>query len=309
MKPIFLTLAKDIFLFFLLFLSFSASSCGNQSEPNDQYVQGAVDEFNQSIEIVPPRTSEPIAPPTDGLLAFHDKSDMSSQTQSGTGYTESSETANKKIIRTAQLNIEVNNFQKAKALLLDIVAKNEAEIEKEEERNYDYRTETNLVIRIAPEKLDDFLVALETLSTMVHFKSIDAKDVTSQFIDLESRLANKKAVVKRYRELLAQASNVNEVLAVEEKLRLLVEEIESTQKNLQYLQGQVQRSVVHVSMFQSLDAASNSRRSFWNQMSHAFGNGWNGFKQFLIGLFSLWPFVILIGLGFWMIRRYRRKKN
>lgn len=308
MKNTIRAMSKNSMLILLLVFGFCLSSCGNKAESGSQFSPKGDLSLSEEIEIEPPSSAS-----SGELLAFNDQSgnrDGSTASQGGGSNEKQAEKTNKKIIRTAQLHIEVSNFQKAKEMVLEIARKNNAEIEKEEERNYDYRTETNMVIRIAPEKLDDFLVALETLGTQVHFKSIEAKDVTSQYIDLESRLANKQAVVKRYRELLAEARNVSDVLAVEEKLRLLVEEIESTQKSLQYLQGQVQRSVIHFNMFQNITKPVSARQTFWNQMGRAFGNGWDGFKQFLIGLFSLWPFLIVFGaLGYWVIRRRKRRKG
>ncbi len=67
------------------------------------------------------------------------------------------------------------------------------------------------------------------------FKEIDARDVTDQFIDLETRLASKRNYLKRYNDLLAKAKTVKDILEIEEKIRGIEEEIESTTGRLKYL--------------------------------------------------------------------------
>jgi len=49
-------------------------------------------------------------------------------------------------------------------------------------------------------------------------RSVSVEDVTEQYVDLGIRLENKKALEARYRNLLARAQNVEDVLAVEKQL-------------------------------------------------------------------------------------------
>jgi len=45
---------------------------------------------------------------------------------------------------------------------------------------------------------------------------VTAEDVTKQFVDTEARIRNPKATEEKYLQLLKQARNVQDVLAVEE---------------------------------------------------------------------------------------------
>ena len=59
--------------------------------------------------------------------------------------------------------------------------------------------------------------------------------MTDQFIDLETRLENKRNYLKRYNDLLLKANSIKEILEIEEKIRALEEEIESATGQLKYL--------------------------------------------------------------------------
>jgi len=209
----------------------------------------------------------------------------------------------KKIIRTANMRMEVNDYEEALAAVKGLIAAYEAELSSENEQQYGESLENQMVIKVAPQRFDSMLLALEQLAAHVDFKSVNAEDVTRQYIDLETRLASKRAVVERYRELLKQAKNVEEVLAVEENLRKVIEEIESVEGQLQYLSRQVDLSTVNLTIYEKGSRLSTGR-SFWSRVSEGFENGWKLLKNLAVGLVTLWPIILILALlAFWYIRR------
>ena len=71
--------------------------------------------------------------------------------------------------------------------------------------NTDDESSWQLKIRIPSANLEKFILKIESGNAQITYKEIDARDVTAEFIDLETRLANKKNYLKRYNELLKQA--------------------------------------------------------------------------------------------------------
>lgn len=217
-------------------------------------------------------------------------------------------TTTKKIIRTAQVEMEVSDYKKSRENLNSVLKEFDAVIQEEQERNLSYRLENNLTIRLAPEKLDNFIKSVESHALNVFNKSISAKDVTKQFIDMETRLQSKRAVIQRYQELLKQAKSVEEILSVEAQLRQVIEEVESVEGQLKYLKDQVGLSTVHLTMYESLEQPIHQKRGFFSRLGRSMGDGWSGFLEFLIGVATLWPFWILLLILMILFRRYRRKK-
>lgn len=214
-----------------------------------------------------------------------------------------------KVIRTAEVMMEVESYQKSMEQLGQLLEKYKATISKEAETRWDTRIQNLITIRIAPEKLDDFILNLDQIALEIKNKSISSRDVTRQYVDLETRLASKRAVVKRYTVLLESAQSVSDVLEVEEKLRFVIEEIESSEAQLRSLKGQVEQSTINLTLYETLRAPITKGSSFFKQVGNAFVDGWDYLKDFLIGLMRIWPFLF-IGVGLvYVVRRERKRRR
>mgnify|MGYP000689633000 CR=1 FL=1 len=60
-----------------------------------------------------------------------------------------------------------------------------------------YESTFSLKIRIPSSKFENFISELGSYKGIVKYKEINARDVTSEFIDLESRLSNKRKYLKK----------------------------------------------------------------------------------------------------------------
>ena len=216
---------------------------------------------------------------------------------------------NKKIIRTANIDIEVSNYKESREVLNSILQKYEAFIATEREQNQTYRLENNLSIRLLPENLDAFIKAIEAMALNVYNKTISAKDVTKEFLDLEVRLKTKREVIARYQVLLQQAKNVQEVLAVENQLRQVIEEVESVEGQLKYLRDQIGFSTVHLRMYQTLERPAYQKPNFFKRLLSSFGDGWTGFLEFTLAITTLWPFWLVLLAVIFLFRRWRRRRK
>ena len=108
----------------------------------------------------------------------------------------------KKVIRTANLRMEVKDHQQATTEIKRIINEFEAEIYREDERQYGSQIEHQMTIKVAPARLDSLLAALEAIANFVDSRSVNVEDVTRRYIDLETRLKAKRAVIERYEALL-----------------------------------------------------------------------------------------------------------
>ncbi len=217
----------------------------------------------------------------------------------------------KKIIRDGRMGIKTNNLEKSKARVDTLVRNNGGYFSNESFQNSNYESAWNLKIRIPAAAFDRFIAALETGEGEILYKEIDARDVTDQFIDLETRLANKREYLERYRELVKKAVSVKEILEIEEKIRLLEEEIESVTGRLKYLGDQVDFSTLNLTLTKHKGFKYSPDRpgDFGERLKHSLSKGWHGFVDFLLFLLKLWPFWILAVPAVWFRRKYRRARG
>jgi len=220
---------------------------------------------------------------------------------------ETDEVIEKKIIKTAEISIEVEDFKKARTGLDALLKKYNAYVSDESEQNYDYQISDDLVIRVKAENFDSLLNNVSGLAVHVNSKHVKLSDVTEEFIDITARLKNKKQVEQQYLEILKKARTIDEILKVNEHLRLIREEIESKEGRLKYLRSQVSLSTVYLNMVQIIE--SEDYPGFGAKFIKAIEGGWAGILVFIIGLVYMWPFIILIVFIIWLIVRYRKKRK
>lgn len=251
-------------------------------------------------------------PPTTANAASElDKMETAppSETLEKKGIKNSSGEYQRKLIKTAYLDIEVEDYYASTAEIKKLLKSFRAEIHQESEKRTPYSLTNSLVIKVVPEEFDELIGALTNVGLNILRKDINSTDVSEEYYDLKTRLDSKRAVLKRYREILKSAKNIKEILLVEEKLRIVSEEIESAEGRLRYLNAQVGMSTINLHLTQVIEQPNiiTKKHSFWKKLARSFSNGFDLLQGFLLGVTTLWPFLLLIPLIIWGYRRIRRR--
>ncbi|CAN5688857.1 hypothetical protein BH09MYX1_BH09MYX1_32420 [soil metagenome] len=106
------------------------------------------------------------------------------------------------------------------------------------------KTDREVTIRIPRQRFDDTLKRVEGSGDVLH-RDVRAQDVTDEFLDLDTRLKNARAMRQRFQELLAKAS-VKEAIDIEKELGRVTEEIESMEGKLKLLRDRIAFSTITV---------------------------------------------------------------
>ena len=263
-------------------------SCNQKQAENDSYALGNVEE-----EMIPVtrETADIPPPPIAKIEKQHD--------------------IRKKIIKDGRLGLLVSELEKTKSRI-DILIKNHSGYYANESyNNSDWESSFNLKIRVPFTNFEKLINDIETGDGEIQYKEIEARDVTDQFIDLETRLENKRNYLIRYNDLLKQAKNVNEILEIEEKVRGLEEEIESTTGRLKYLGDLVDYSTLDLTISRKKEFKYNpvNRDKFSERIKQSLSKGWYGFVDFLLFVIKIWPFWILVTLIIYFWRKFKKRRN
>jgi uncharacterized protein DUF4349 len=289
---------KPISFLFALFLLLG---CGNQSK-QDYLSEGAM-AFGE--EEATDDYKESYGTSNNGQQKYEESFQQSSST---------ADTIQKaqKIIKDGKLDIEVEVIEEAKSAIDATVKQLNAYYEKETFHSNSYESRFELSIRVPAEKFETLIASLEAGGNKVLFKEIFAKDVTEEYVDLNTRLENNKAYVKRYNELLKSAKTVKDILDIQERLRYIEEEMDSKIGRINYINDRVRYSKLSIDLIKKHERVSQvESRNFGKQILKALDNGFNFMLDFILVIFNLWPFV-LIGLGLLFFRKrirniFRRK--
>lgn len=214
----------------------------------------------------------------------------------------------KKLIKKGNLSLKSKHIEKSKLRLDKALKSLEGYYDNEQFSKSDYEFRYSLQIRVPSKNFDKMLEVIDGGSDEIVSKNIKTVDVSGEYLDIEARLKSKKAYLKRYEELLAKAKTMEELLQIEDQIRELIEEIESQESRLSYLDDQVGYSTLNIQLVKMIpNQVVSHDPSFSENAGNSFSKGWIGVKMFVLGLLSIWPlFVILIPTG---IITYRKLKS
>lgn len=150
-----------------------------------------------------------------------------------------------------------------------------------------------------------------TLGTKLSLKQ-NAQDVTAQVADVNSRVKSAQATLDQFRQLLAKANSVGEVLSVEQEISGREADLESLQAQQKALGQQTQFGTITLNL--QPPPAGPAPQHQGGGFTGGLSSGWHAFRTFFVALATLlgWllPFLVLgavIGLPAERIRRNRRK--
>lgn len=214
-----------------------------------------------------------------------------------------------KIIRTASVEFQVQNTEESHLRIAQLLAKHSAYFGSDNRSSSSYRVDNNMSIRVPSQQFDKLLEELMEESVFVNYKNISAEDVTEQFVDTEARLKTKKEVEQRYLALLREAKKVQDILDIEDKLRVIREEIEAAEGKLKLMNDQVNYSTINLNTYQNLDYVPQPETGFLNNLQEAFVRGWRGLIDFVVGIVRIWPLLIIAGIALGLAVRKLHRRN
>ncbi|OEJ24511.1 hypothetical protein AR457_08180 [Streptomyces agglomeratus] len=131
------------------------------------------------------------------------------------------------VIRTATLSVEVESATKALATA-HTAAENAGGIVGNEttERIDDSHVYARIVLRVPQEEYDGVLKELSGTGKLLSRKA-NAKDVTEQVVDVESRVKSQRTSVARVRDMMDRATKISDVVMLEGELNTRQTELEA----------------------------------------------------------------------------------
>lgn len=219
-----------------------------------------------------------------------------------------------KIIKTANISMEVMDYAKAKKLIDSIIIRNKAYVVSEGFQQSDVQVGNNMEIKVPATGFDGLLKSLSSVAKRVDYQNIYTQDVTEEYIDVKTRMENKRKVEKTYLDLLRKTSNIEDILKIENKLGEIRAEIESAEGRMKYIDHQVNLSTVSLYFYQKLEFKYTPEElpSFWQKVKEALHAGWKGIVWVLIFFMKIWPVWVItaiVYLVWWKTMGQRPKKS
>ena len=241
--------------------------------------------------------------------------DRSLETEySGTGSAEAATPAvdSAKIIYTANLTLESKDYEAARSALDSALAEAGGYLESSSEYSSSGSSRSvNLTYRVPQANYQSFLDAVAAAGN-VTYRSQQADDVTTQYMDVSARLSNLQAQRTRLQQLQAKAETLSDLLQIEDSLTEVQSQIESWQSQLDWYSDQVQQCTVYIDL-NEVQTYTPADEGFFSRIGTAFTSGWgnfvNGLQQLVVALACVWPLAVLACAAVAVALAWRRKRS
>lgn len=222
------------------------------------------------------------------------------------------------IISKGNVQLQSNDVEKAVFQVQALVDKAGGEIT-DRETGTDDEGEVRLarlVLRIPAEVYSDAFAALEKVADLTSSSST-SEDVTTQIIDIDSRIRAQRASLSRVEVLLGQATSIRDIVAIESQLTRRQADLDSMVKRLAFLRDQTSMSTVTVNIQRTADAPKQKEEDDDSGFLSGLEHGWNALTSFGTGLATVagallpWSIALLILGGlFWpFLRRFNPRRR
>lgn len=178
-----------------------------------------------------------------------------------------------------------------------------------------------LVLRIPADQLNSFFGRVSSIGTITG-ESLSSQDVTLQYVDIDARLKTLQQQEERILALLAEATDLQAVLEIEQTLSDVRYQIESYTSQMKQLDSQIAYSTVSINLSEVavLTEPKDEPQTFGERLAETFRSSTlrlrDGFRAFAIWFLGnileilLWLLLIaLVVLAVLLLRRRRIRRR
>jgi hypothetical protein len=211
----------------------------------------------------------------------------------------------RKLIRSANLRIEVAHVDSAMRLVDATMRSHEAVVANAQVSQVsEKRRDATVSINVPANRFDETLAALRHIGT-VRNENVSTQDVSREYTDLEIRLGVKEQTVDRLRSLLGtRTAKLSDVLELERELGRAIAELEQMKGERRFYDHQVAMSSISLSLFEptpvggpqiAAPVAAALRTAL-----EVFGSS---VAQVIFVVTFLIPWIAIVGLLWWTLTR------
>lgn len=165
----------------------------------------------------------------------------------------------------------------------------------------------SVTIRVPQESFPSAIERVEKLGRTIN-KDIQARDVTEQFVDLDTRLQNAMIAEQRLVTILGRAERVGDILEVERELARVRLQIEQIQGQLIFLERRIELSTLSVSLTEEDLIAPPEFNPFLAAISSAIAILGVVVQGLIVIIIVVGPFAVVALTVYYFYKRRRKPR-
>lgn len=224
--------------------------------------------------------------------------------------------ANKKLILTADLEMETQNLDDITSKLSDSIKKHNGYVQSSSIYSRgNYTREYHATIRIPANEYESFLNEIKDSGNTIRY-SEHVDDVTDAYTDTQARLSSLRAQYDKVLEFYNKAETIEDLMAVETRLSELQYEIEYLEARIKNYDLLVDYSTLNITISETT-VYTPTNTNFFTRLGNSFVNGFHNFADgigdFIIDLvYNIWTilfFVVIAYIGYRVYKKIRNKRG
>lgn len=222
-----------------------------------------------------------------------------------------SERTERKIVYTASMDIECADIAQTISQIRKDTRDAGGYVDDSSEHNYGSGSKyATLVVKIPSENYANFMATSDGYGNITDRRE-NRDDITNEYVDVESRVKAYRAQREKLEEMREDASDLNELLTIEDKISDIQYRLESYESRLMVMDRNVAFCTVTFDLTQPL-VMTNTSTKYTTRLGKAFKNGVTTFVEFMADL-SIWIaenilFILLFAVIIIVIRKQSKKK-
>ena len=229
----------------------------------------------------------------------------------------------RKLIKNADISLEVDNYKTAAEALKNQVLSYGGYITNEfvQTSGPEGILNGHLQVRVPQDKFEGFLSGLEGLGKVTG-RNIYTQDVTEEYVDVQSRLKAYKTKEERLLDILRKSGQLSDILAVENELANTRAQIESLEGRLRYLDNRTDFSTIGINIKQTVaptqKVSTGGLQGVFGKAKEALIKTINNILlsigKLIVYFSAALPYLVLIALGLgagwlWYKKHYSSRKQ
>jgi len=222
------------------------------------------------------------------------------------------QSADKKIIKNGNLNLQVEKTDSAADKISEIAKNNSGEVFSSNLRQTKSSVKSGTIsIKVPVANFEKTFNEIKKIAGLVLNESSSGQDVTEQYVDLQAQLKNKQAEEQSFVKILDQSGKIDDILAVTREIARVRGNIEQLQGRMKYLESQTDMSTITINITEDQEVTVIDSWRPWQiikESANSLIKNLQGFVNFLIKFIIVAiPTLLLYAVIIWLAYKFGRK--
>jgi len=214
-----------------------------------------------------------------------------------------------KIIKTAQVTLEVSDVSATADALKDLAQRNGGYLSSSNvQRGSTNRLSATVILRIPSASFENILASVKSSGT-IKSVSVQGEDITEEYVDLQAQKTSYQNQLAQYNIIMKKAEKVEDVITVQAQIDRVQTELDRLEGRLRYLDSRIDLSTITVYLQEPEPVGGETGHSFVSAINEGIAGFFGMIDALIVLLFTLIPLIVIGCVVYWIYRWRKAEKK